>query len=250
LRPRPIFAGGITNNLIQVGHYRSDALQVKIEQRAFGGADSSKGVLTWVLSYTLSKAYEQNHRLNDWNDKEPPIYELDNQDKPHNISFSGVWDLPFGRNRRYEIGNRVSNAIAGNWRFTWIFTYLSGYPVGWPNLINKCSSWHAAKQTEDSWFNNDKTCYEQFRTNSLTTTPDRFPDIRNPAEPQLNIALEKTFHFSERYRFLFRAEAFNAFNTPIRPSPTTGFTSVDFGKLPRTQNNFPRFFQMAAKFYF
>src|SRR5207248_2662156 len=63
-RPDPIYQG-ITNNLIQQGLYRSDQLQVRIEQRAFGSATGTgkAGVLTWVLSYAFGKAFETNHRL-------------------------------------------------------------------------------------------------------------------------------------------------------------------------------------------
>ncbi len=246
LRPNPIFQG-ITNNLVQKGHYRSDAFQAKVEKRMLGG---SNHVLTWVLSYTFAKAYEANHRLNDWNVAEPLIYELDNTDKPHNFSFSGVWDLPFGTNRKINFTHPVANTILGNWRFDWILTYLSGYPVSWPNLQNSCGEWHVAKQTEDSWFNNDKSCYKTWPSYNLRTIPDRFPDIRNPAAPQLNIALEKTFKFSERYRFQFRGESFNVTNTPIRPGPNTDFNSTSFGKLTRMQNNFPRVIQFAAKWFF
>ncbi len=247
LRPDPIFQS-ITNNLVQKGHYRSDAFQTKIEKRVFSGVNT--GVLTWVVSYTFAKAYEANHRLNDWNTAEPLIYELDNTDKPHNLSFSGVWDLPIGRGRRVNIDNPAGNALAGNWRFDWIFTYLSGYPVGWPNLINYCGEWHAATQTEDSWFNSDKSCYKTFSSYNLRTIPDRFSDIRNPSAPQLNVALEKTFQFTERFRLQFRGESFNVTNTPIRPGPNTDYNSSSFGKLTKMQNNFPRVIQFAAKLFF
>ncbi|MCI0388773.1 MAG: TonB-dependent receptor, partial [Acidobacteria bacterium] len=69
LRPNPIFQD-ITNNLIQAGHYRSDAMQLKVEKRVLGSG--STGVMTFGLAYTLAKAFEQNHRLNDWNTAEPP----------------------------------------------------------------------------------------------------------------------------------------------------------------------------------
>jgi hypothetical protein len=246
LRPDPIFQS-ITNNLVQKGHYRSDAFQTKIEKPVFSG---STRVLTLVLSYTFAKAYEANHRLNDWNTAEPLMYEVDNTDKPHNLSFHGIWDLPFGTGRKLNISNPVGNAVAGNWRFDWVFTYLSGYPVGWPNLINYCGEWHAATQNEDHWFNNNKSCYKTFPSYNLRTIPDRFPDIRNPSKPQLNVALEKTFHFTERYRLQFRGESFNVTNTPIRPGPNTDFNSASFGTLTKMQNNFPRVIQFAAKLFF
>lgn len=254
LRPDPIFPD-ITNNLVQDGRYRSDALQVKIEQRVLGGKTS--GIFTWGVSYTLAKAFEANHRLNNWNAAEPLIHELDNTDKTHTFAFHGVYDLPFGKNRWF-LKDAVSTAIIGNWRFDWIFSYGSGYPVSWPNILNTCGQWHAAVQDEDHWFNNDFSCYgsnPQFKEFTPRTLPDRFPDIREPAKPQLNLALEKTVRFGERYRFQFRGEAFNVTNTPIRPGPDTGYcdarkSNCNFGKLPKRQNNFPRVLQVAGKIYF
>jgi hypothetical protein len=247
LRPNPIFTD-MVNNFIQDGHYRSDSLQLKVEKRVLGSGSS--GVLTFGMSYTLAKAFEQNHRLNDWNLEETPIYELDNTDKTHSLSLYGVWDLPAGKGRRFSVGNPVAGAILNNWSFDWILQYVNGYPVGWPNLINKCGTWKATEPNEDAWFNNDKSCYEQFPSFNVRTLPDRFPDIREPQKPQLNIALSKTFPFKEKYKFLLRWETFNLTNTPIRPGPDTNFNNGTFGMLPKSQRNFPRVMQIAAKFYF
>ncbi len=246
LRPDPIFSD-VTNNLLQNGHYRSDALQLKLDKRVLGGGNT--GVLTFGVAYTLAKAYEQNHRLNNWNTAEPLIYELDNTDKTHNLSFHGVWDLPFGKSRRFK-PNPVAAALVNDWTFDWIMQYTNGYPVGWPDLRNNCGTWKAAQRDEDHWFNNDKTCYAQFPSFNVRTTPDRFPDIRNPSKPQYNVALNRSFPFKEHYRFLLRWEVFNLTNTVIRPGPDTSFTSPTFGQLPKIQNNFPRVMQVAAKFYF
>ena len=102
------------------------------------------GVLTWVLSYAFSKAFEANHRLNDWNINEPVIKEIDNTDKAQNLTFSGVWDLPFGHDRRMlNVNNKVARVLADNWRLTPILSYSSGNPTGMPNLINTCGDWHA-----------------------------------------------------------------------------------------------------------
>ena len=251
LRPNPIYQG-ITDNLIQQGKYRSDQLQVRVEQRAFGNKGSAAGVMTWVVSYAFGKAFEMNHRLNDWNTAEPLVRELDNTDKTHNLSLSGVWDLPFGHGRRLaNVDNKVARALIDRWTLAPIMSYSTGNPTGWANLINKCGDWHAPSQNENAWFNNDKNCYAQLATNVLRTVPDRFPDIRDPSVgPSINVALEKSIPMGERYRFVIRGESFNLFNHPQRPGPDTGFTSPTFGQLPKTQLNFPRLIQFAAKFYF
>jgi len=248
LRPNPMW-GGLTQANTPWGFYRSDALQIKAEKRVLGSAEA--GVMTWVLSYTISKAYTSDHRLQSWNLQEPLIYELDEQDKPNMLAFSGVWDLPMGNGKAlFNSDKPLVQKLAGGWQFNWILTYRSGYPVPWPNLINYCGDWHAHPQTRYSWFNNNKSCYATYPPFTLRTLPDRFPDIRQHAVPQLNISLEKTTRIRERFRFVFRAEAFNLTNTPNYGGVDTSFTSSRFGMLPQDQQNWPRFIQLAAKFFF
>jgi hypothetical protein len=245
--------GGMTNDGMQGAGYRSEQLQTKVEKRAFGEANSAGGVMTWILSWTFGKEYEKNHRLGaSWDTTQPLYYEISNQDKTHSFSFSGVWDLPFGKGRRFGHGaNTLVSHVIGGWKADWILTYVSGYPLGWPNLINYCGEWHAKNKSEYSWFNNDKTCYAQQPSNTLRTLPDRFPGtIREHQAPQLNAALSKDIRFTERFRLNLKGEGFNVTNTPIRTNPNTDFNSSDFGKLGFSQKNFPRFFQLAAKFYY
>ncbi len=248
LRPNPIYQG-MTDNLTQWGKYRSDALQTKIEKRVLGS--ESTGVLTWVLSYTFSKGFETNHRLQNWNFEEPLIKEIDYQDKPHMLSFSGVWDLPFGKNRKFlNSSNPAVSKLASGWQGVWIYTYTSGYPTGWPDLVNSCGEWHAANQDRYHWFNNDKSCYKTRQSYTLRVVPDRFSDIRNPATKQLNLALEKSTYIGERYRFVLRGEAFNITNTPGYAGPETSYSNQRFGMLPQNQQNWPRLVQFSGKIYF
>ena len=144
----------------------------------------------------------------------------------------------------------VTQHLLGNWRADWILNYVSGYPIGIPNLLNYCGTWHAAVQDENSWFNNDPKCFADQPSNTLRTLPDRFSSIREPQAPQLNAALTKDFNITEKIRLNLRGEGFNISNTPIRSNPNTTRTSADFGKLAGSQKNFPRFFQLAAKLYF
>ncbi len=53
----------------------------------------------------------------------------------------------------------------------------------------------------------------------------------------------------ERFHGQFRAEALNAFNTPLFANPNTLFGSSNFGKLVY-QTNAPRELQLGVRFFF
>ena len=144
----------------------------------------------------------------------------------------------------------VVGALVDGWNLNWIHQFYSGYPVGKPDAVFTCASYKNPNPNENAWFNNDKACYTQRAPNTLRVTEERFAYIRNPNRPQMSLSLSRRIALTERYTMQFKAEAFNAFNTPIRPGPNTNFTSVDFGKLPTTQNNFPRNIQLSLRFLF
>jgi Carboxypeptidase regulatory-like domain len=245
----PLFTG-LTQNYIQVGHYRSDQLQLKIEKRALGGEKA--GVLTWVLSYTFGKQMQADHRLNNWNTAEAPIYEIDDGTKVHNLTFSGVYDLPFGRGRGFlNVRQPVVSKIVSDWRFDYIFSWSTGFPLGFVGgYTNTCGSYLSTNQNEYHWFNNDTACYKQIPNFTPNFLPDRFSYLFQPQGPQFNAAIEKTLPINERFKAQFRLEAFNALNTPIRQNPSTSVTNPLFGQLPKSTKNQPRVLQIAAKFFF
>jgi len=280
--------GGFTQNDVGGEVFRSDALQVRVEKRAFGGADSHAGIMTFVLSYTFSKEYAllccigqswqtttaatlqlspngQSGTLvtHTQNPKQNLSYQFDSANQPQDIAFNGVWDLPIGHNRHFFNGvTGAADKIATGWRFDYILTYLSGNPVGLPGAENFCGQYTQyvdpttgalQPQSNAHWFNNNAKCYQAFPANSINSAlPPRFSgNVEQPTEPQLSIALTKTTAIKERYNMTFRAEAFNALNTPILGNvQSTSFTSPVFGVIPNSQNNFPRNVQLALKLTF
>lgn len=247
LRSFPMFRG-VTNNTLPKGRYRYDGLQARLEKRLSSAAG---GALTFVGSYTWSKTFEENHRLNDWNINEPLIHEIDYQDKPHNFAFSGVWDLPLGTGKRFlNVNSGPAKLLVNNWRFTWMYTKFSGYPTNWPDLINSCGVWQAKDQNRKSWFNNDKSCYKTRPSYTFRVNPDRFSDIRNPTVATTNLSVEKTFTVTERYKLHLRGEGFNVTNSVHWKGPNTSLSSELFGQIPTDQQNFPRHVQLALKLVF
>jgi hypothetical protein len=281
---------GYNANDIPGRHFRSDALQVRFERRSFSD-NSASGILTWVFSYTFSKEYFLDCCIGQsWQSKTGAVLKMDvnnagavvgnlvtfpmnsqqdmyytqydSANKPHQFAFSGVWDLPFGKYRRF--GNSVhgvADKLISGWRSDFIFTYISGNALGLPGPVNFCGDYtnyvdratgKPTGQTPEHWFNNDPKCYANLPSNSINNYfPPRFSgNVANPAKPQLNVALVKTTAISERYKITIRAESFNLTNTPIRPGPSTSFTSSTFGILANAQQNFPRLVQLALRLDF
>ncbi|MDQ6679327.1 MAG: hypothetical protein M3Z09_18750, partial [Acidobacteriota bacterium] len=257
--------GGVSDNNVSRQTFRSDAMQMRAEKRNMGGASGAGGVLTTVFSWTFGKQYAYlccsgpTYLNGDDNFR----YQLDSNNKTHELAFSGVWDLPIGKGRHFASNvSGVSDKLVSGWRADYIFSYGSGYPVGIPNVINSCGDYthyvdpatgNRTGQTEFHWFNNNPACYAQYSSfaDRLSYNPPRFSgNVNNPAKPQLNFAVSKDTVISERYRLQFKAESFNLTNTPIRPGPNTTFPSATFGQLPEAQNNFPRLVQLAMKLFF
>jgi hypothetical protein len=281
--------GGYTDGDYTDRYFRSDALQVRAEKRMFNSADSPIGNMTWVLSYTFSKEYAQTCCIGtNWTfntgaylqlspngssatlvpHQQNPVsnsrFDYDSANQPQEIAFSGVWDIPIGKSRRFLSGySGVTDKLLSGWRLSYTLSYISGMAVALPQAINFCGQYTnyvdpatGAKlpQSNAHWFNNNAACYANFPTNtgSFTGLPQRFSgNVENPTAPQLNLAVEKTTKFRERYSFQFRAESFNLTNTPILGGPqSTSFTSAVFGIIPNSQNNFPRIVQLSAKLVF
>jgi hypothetical protein len=250
VRQYPLFPN-ITNNTQPWASYRYDSLQLRVDKR-FTGGRSMAGEITTVFSYTYSKNFQKANYLNNWNfAHERQVKELVSYDKPQNISFSGIWALPFGRGRHFAShGNKVVGAVVGGWRMNWLFRYTSGNPIAGINAINTCGPLLVDDQSRDRWWNNTKSCWKANPSYTLRTVEDRYAWLRQMDNITVNLAAGKEFAVTERWKFELRGEAFNLANRPIyRPAPVS-ITDVNFGRLSIEQQNFPRNIQVSAKLKF
>jgi hypothetical protein len=248
-RQFPLFAN-ITNNTEPWARYRYDALLLRADKR-FSGDSSVMGALTLVFSYTFSKNMQTANYLNNWNwAHETPVHELVSYDKPQNVAFSGIWSVPFGKGRRFVPGNRVLETVAGGWMMNWAYRYTSGTPVSGINAVNSCGTLLVSPQTPDRLWNNDPGCWKGNPSYMPRVVEDRYAWLRLQDNLTINLAANKNFRLTERWKLNLRAEAFNLFNTPIYRAASTSYTNADFGKQPVDQRNFPRQIQLAAKLTF
>ncbi|MEO7142300.1 MAG: hypothetical protein ABI165_02230, partial [Bryobacteraceae bacterium] len=147
LRPYPEF-GDITETQ-PIGYSWYHALQVRAEKRFSRG-------YTALVTYTYSKFMEASSFLNAG---DPAVYRSISQyDRPHRLTLSGIYELPFGKGRLFasHVSKPLDLAIGG-WQVNAIVTYQSGPPLGFGNAIFnggiKDIPLPASQRTVDAWFN-------------------------------------------------------------------------------------------------
>ena len=255
LRPYPHFTS-IVNNLAPWGKVWYHGLQTRFEKRMLGSR-SAGGAVTWIMAYTWSKMMEtQFYDSFSWGWRKP-FNQVAAEDRTHNLTFAGVWDLPFGRGRHFgTTWSKPAQFLLGGWTMNTNFIYQTGVPLGaWRDFEFRCGDPTAGPRTENRWFFNDRgrfaECWRQLRPYEYRVLENRFHWLRSHTAPQIDFMVSKKFDISERYQLEFRGEAFNAFNTPLRGDPpSTNPQAADFGILPVAQLNFPRNIQLGMRLRF
>jgi len=173
---------------------------------------------------------------------------LSSGDMRHRFVTSALYDLPFGRGRRFDIQNRFLNAVAGGWQLNGILTIHSGTPFT-PALGTSSANTGAARpnriadgnlpsdqRSVTHWF--DKTAF-------VAPTQYNFGNAgRNiligPGAVNLDSSLFKNFRvgwLGENGEVQFRAEAFNTLNHPQFSIPNSHVDIANGGTITGLTND-------------
>jgi hypothetical protein len=196
-----------------------------------------------------------NNRHDDWS--------ISTADVSSRFVGSVVYSLPFGRKKQFGSGwNRFTDALLGGWQTNAILTLQTGQPLALSasnvaNIFNPGerpnNNGHSAAlsgRVEDRlnrYF--DTSVFSQPSPYTLGNVARTLPDVRNPSTRNIDLSLFKSFTVTEKLRIEYRAEAFNAFNTPVFSGPNGAVNSSAFGVIS-AQANSPRQVQMALKLLF
>ena len=184
-------------------------------------------------------------------------------DQTHTVKLSTVFDVPFGKGRRWFAKGFASHVVGG-WRLSAIQVYNSGTPIGVTangtlpifNGANRpyvtTYNWRAPLSGSSFDPNKDKyldaTVFPTQPVGVLGNAPRRNSTVRVFSGLNENVSLAKTFSPTERLRVDFRVEAFNLFNRVVFGGPQTNLNSTTFGVIS-SQSNSPRQMQGGLKLY-
>ena len=162
-------------------------------------------------------------------------------DQTHAAVFHWVWEIPWGSSLTGPAG-----AILKGWQTNGVLTFRSGFPL---NLLSGRNDLNTGADDNvirpdriaDGRIDNptrklfyDPTAFQRVTCN----IPERLDlchfgnsgrnILNTPSQNNVNFSAFKNFQVSERFSVQFRAELFNAFNTPYFGAPRgIGFVSQD-----------------------
>ncbi|MPY90716.1 MAG: hypothetical protein GEU99_22705 [Luteitalea sp.] len=135
LLPYPQYCSSLQGLNENYGESRYHSLQMKLEKRFSGG---TYGLVSYTFSKTVSSGSDNVQRgeaatANDAQGVISPFERERNEaiavdDTPHVLSAAFVYELPFGRGRRYLNASRLADALLGGWQVSTIFRYSSALP--------------------------------------------------------------------------------------------------------------------------
>jgi hypothetical protein len=225
--------------------------------------------LSFINSFTYSKAMSDAQPFTGGsNDTGNRIQDIFNKkaDKglapyDHRLRFvsSFLYDLPFGRGKRFASGaNAVVNHVIGDWKVNGIATFQTGYPItirrsGDPLGIATDGAVRPDQICNPNLPSGDRTVNRFFDTSCFVGPPDRFGNagrstVTGPGNNSWDLAVFKNFAIREQIQLQFRSEFFNAFNHPDWGIPGRDLGAGGFGVI--TSASDPRIIQFGLKLTF
>ncbi len=230
------------------------ALQVTMTRR-FSNGLQFEGSYTYAKSIDDGESHQNSYDIRG-------TRALASIDLAHRFVMGYLYELPFGRGRKYGSGwSRWLDLAAGRWQVNGITTLQGGTPIAISatnsiGLFNPTSrannNGRSAKLTGpvhqrlNRYY--DTSVFSQPTAFTFGTAPARLPDVRVDGLRNFDISLFKDFVVAEErnVRVQFRSEFLNAFNTPRFGGPNTSVTSTSQGVIT-SQANAPRQIQFGLK---
>lgn len=159
-----------------------------------------------------------------------------NGDRRHVINASAFYQLPFGRGKHFSTSSNILNRVIGGWYTSGIWTWETGLPAcvgadgdyGAPNsftcavgtsLFGKAGVYRnvaGSGTTGINIFANPAADFAGLRAPIPGVDNRPMAEILNlPRSWNIDLAIGKNIYATERYKVVFSAESFNAFNHPL-----------------------------------
>jgi hypothetical protein len=236
-----------------------NALQVKFDRR-FSNGLLINGHYTWSKAMGMAPSGETGG-LRYYINPERNWQRL-NFDRTQNFVFGYVYELPFGKGKRYLSNSGVLSHLAGDWQINGYFGIISG-PVlhfggntgvllapGNENTLNYFGdgiqilkgNGRVQQGPQARWFNN-AICSATVTTNCFAQPGSlQFGNLgpnvlSGPGSWDMSLSVFRDFKVKERFTAQIRGESFSTANTPQWGNPDTNIGNTTFGYITGAGGN-------------
>jgi hypothetical protein len=238
------------------------SLQTKVEKRFANGLNF---LFTYTYSKTMSDAGDLLNGGSVAGYRAPSVpglgmafdYGLADFDIRNVFHFSGGYELPFGKGKRFASdASGVMDKIVGGWSINWSSTFQGGQPISLscPSSTAAglgCGALYTGQPLDLglhndangllSWFGNPAAFTQPCILNANPNAPPAplgcvpltgaaalggVTQVPGPGFNRLDFSAFKDIPINERFRLQFRAEIFNIFNHPNFNAPNFGGNGV------------------------
>ncbi len=197
--------------------------------------------LSFDFNYTLAKSLDDSSGLQNSGGfgsafllnpiRQHDSYAASDFDVRHTINANAIWQLPFGRDRRFFSDvNSVADTFLGGWQIAGVFRWNSGLPFSTPTDLNGwATNWNVRSGTVRTRpLEASPTRSGSGGANAFSNLQDLASSIRvaRPGETgernvfrgsgftvtDLNLSKSFRMPWSENHKLQFRWEVFNVFN--------------------------------------
>lgn len=257
LRPYPQFNGvGVYGSTYGNSSYHS--FQYKLDKRYKGGL-SGTVAYTWSKFLTDSAQFDslagqQNEYL-----REKSYHPTD---LTHILTFSAVYEMPFGRGKRWLSSGGAGGKILGGWQLAVVNSYNSGTRLS-ASTNNTLPYFNGSLRPDllSSNIRSDVGLGAFDPAQHLYLNPAAFAnpaagqfgsaprhlETRGPGRLDESFAILKNTSIGERVTNQFRMEILNPLNRTVFGNPATNLAANNFGRISSTQIG-PRNIQFGMKF--
>jgi hypothetical protein len=232
---------------LPLGEVNAHSLEILLNRRYSNG-------LSGQVNFSVNRVTE--HRTVEEYDRAPTLRQTSNGARPYRIAALGVYELPFGSQRRFLNGGGLAAAIAGNWQISGSWEYQPGALLNWGNLFfyGDLNDIAIDNPTRERWFNTDAG----FEKNPARTPaafqkrsfPFRIDGVRGMALTATNMSIQRTFDLGNRRALQFRIDGQNLFNRQQWQDANVNPTSTLFGQVTNVALNQMRFFTFITRLNF
>jgi hypothetical protein len=239
---------------------------VRLEKRFSHG-------LSYINAFTWARTLDSYGNLNDPTGFWPQnAYDtraewgLTSFDTPYRFTSGYVWELPYGRGRRFGSGiNPILDGVVGGWQVSGITTFQTGNPLVPRPVIDTSNTGTLAwtdrlNQVAPVTYTNIRKTGYWWSIDSFAIPPEGSfgdaarGDLMSPGINNWDLGISKYFNIKERAKLQFRMESFNAWNHAqfyVGYDPfhwPAGLASGSVGKVTATTG--PRSIQLALRLEF